>query len=151
MLPGKKNNIEEDNSLYDAEVIKDNNSCIKFAIEGNRFLSYIWRVSDNTCSCQNQHPKAPRYLSKVVCDSRIGLETIPGAPNDLCHLKMFPNLLQLLRIVFLDQPSEILDTPKTSWNALPESDTLLKLTLPSSLSISCQTLLNARSDNDTFR
>jgi len=58
--------------------------CIIFAVDGNRLLMYIPRVSDNACSPPYDHPSHPRqHLSECVCDSRVGLVTLPGAPKVL--------------------------------------------------------------------
>jgi len=83
MYRGTKYNVEDDDGKYDSEVIMNNNPCIIFAVEGSRLLIYSRRVSDNCCSAPNEYPYEPRHLSEFLCDSRIGLATLPGAPKVL--------------------------------------------------------------------
>ena len=59
----------------------DNNPFFIFAVEGSRLLMYIRRVLDNACSPLHEYPLEPRHRSEGVCDSRIGLATLPGAPK----------------------------------------------------------------------
>jgi len=61
----------------------NNDPCIIFAVEGNRLLVDIQRVSDNTCSPPNEYLYESWHLSEFVCNVRIGSPTHPGAPKVL--------------------------------------------------------------------
>jgi len=61
----------------------NNNTCIIFAVEGNRLLMYIWRVSDRTCSPLNEYQKVPTHLPQFACNCRGGSATLPGVPKVL--------------------------------------------------------------------
>jgi len=61
----------------------NNNTCIIFTVEGNQFLIYILRISDNACSPPHNYQSDRRHLSEFVCDSNIGSATAPGAPKVL--------------------------------------------------------------------
>jgi len=80
---GKKYNVEEDDSWQDTEVIMNNNPRIIFAVEGNRSLVYMRRVSDHPCCPLNEYPGELRHLSEVDCDSGVGSATLPGTPKVL--------------------------------------------------------------------
>jgi len=128
----------------------NNDLCIIFAVEGNRLLVDIRRVSYSACSAPNKYLYKPRHLSRYVCDFRIGSATLPGAPKALpsaptCS-QTYHNHSQLL----LYNSSEIPVTLKAGQNALLGSDTLLKLTLLSLHSTSSQTLLESSRDKNTF-
>jgi hypothetical protein len=145
----------------------NNNPCIIFAVEGNRLLMDIWRVSENTCSPPNEYSYKPWHLSEFDCDFRSGLPTIPGAPKVLSgaptcsqtyhnHFHGTPvpvirdpsysctshQRSQLLQY----QSSEIPVTLNADRNALLGSNTPPKLTLPSLHSTSSQTLLESSTD-----
>jgi len=128
----------------------NNNPCIIFAVEGNRLLVDIQKVSDSACSPPNEYPYEPRHLSEFVCDFRIGSATLPGAPKVLSGAltcsQTYHNHSQLL----LYQSSKIPVTLKAGRNALLGSETLLKLTLLSLHSTSSQTLLESSRDKNTF-
>jgi hypothetical protein len=99
-------------------------------------LVYTGRISDNACSPSNEYPYEPRHLSDFVWDSRIGWVTVPAAPK----------LITAGPMVFQYQSSMVLVTLKGSRNALPRSNSLLKMTLLTLHSASSDTLLEAPSD-----
>jgi len=61
----------------------NNNTCIIYAVEGNRLLMYICRVSDNTCSPPNEYSTESWHLSEFVSDSCVSSARLPGAPTVL--------------------------------------------------------------------
>jgi len=65
-------------------------------------------------------------------------------------LRGVSNFITITSLVLLFQSSEISVTAKAAWSALLGSDTLLNLTHPSLHSTSCQTLLVAPSNSNTF-
>ena len=101
---------------------------------------YIRRISDTACSPSNEYPSEPRHLAELVCDSRIGCATGPGAPK----------LITTTPMVLPYQSSEIPVPPKASRNALLVFDWLLKSTLLSFHSASSHTLMEAPSYQNTF-
>jgi len=149
----------------------NNNPCIIFAVEGNRLLVDIRRVADNTCSPPNESLYEPCHLSGFVCDFRMFSPSLPGAPKVLSGAPMCSQtshnhshgtpLLVIRDLSYfctshqrsqllLDQSSEIPFTLKAGRNALPGSDTVLKLTHLSLHATSSQTLLVSSRDQNTF-
>ena len=61
----------------------NNNPCIIFTVEGNQLLVDIRRVSDITCSTQNEYLYEPWNFSEFVCDFCIDSPTLPCAPKVL--------------------------------------------------------------------
>ena len=61
----------------------NNNPQIIFAIEGNRLLMVIRRVSHNACSRATEYLYEGRHLSEFVCVFGIGSAILPGAPKVL--------------------------------------------------------------------
>jgi hypothetical protein len=61
----------------------NNDPCITFGIVKYLLLVYTPRLSLHSCSPPNKYPEGARNLSKFVCNSYIGLVTLPGAPNVL--------------------------------------------------------------------
>jgi hypothetical protein len=97
---------------------------------------YIRRISDHACSPLNEYPYEPRHHSELVCNSHIGLATVPGAPKPFITAP----------IVCWYQSSDLAVPQKAGRNDLLGSDSLLKLILPSLLSASSHTLLEAPPD-----
>ena len=95
----------------------------------------------------------PRFVVNAPRLVAGALRLVTGIP--MCskvHPKSYPALRAVLKLipitpmVLLYQSSELAVTPKAGQNALPPSDTLLKLTHLSFHSTSSQTLLEASSD-----
>jgi len=145
----------------------NNNPCIIFAIERNRLLMYIPRVSDNPCSPPNNYPYDPRHVSESVWDSHVGFATLPGAPrgpsgaptcslayHNHSHCTPVPVIRDpsysctshQISQSLLNQSSGMPVTLKAGRNAILGSDTLLKLTLLSLHSTSSWILLEASRD-----
>jgi len=127
------------------------------AVEGNRLLVDIRRVSDNTCSSPNEYRYEPWHLSEFVCDFRIGWPRLPGAPKVLSGA---PTCSQTYHNHSHGTPVPVIRDPSYSCTShqrsqllcrpagMPSlgSDTLLNLTLLSLHSTCSQTLLESSRD-----
>jgi hypothetical protein len=145
----------------------NNNPCIVFAVEGNRLLVDIQRVSANTCSPANDYLYQPWHLSEFVCDfHNLSAYTSSCTQSSLQRCDVFPTLSQSLpqysctsyqrsqlllyhyqrSQLLLYQSPEIPVTLKACQIALLGSNTVLKLTLLSLHSTSSQILLESSRD-----
>ena len=124
----------------------NNDPCIIFAVDGNRLLVDIQRVSDNACCPPNGYLYESRHLSEVVCHFHIGSATLPGAHNVLSGAPTCSQTYHNHSQLHLYQSSEIPVTLKAGRKALLGSDTLLKSKLLSLHSPSSQTLLESSRD-----
>jgi hypothetical protein len=66
----------------------NNNACITFAIQGNQFLVYIQRVTENASGSPNDYLANTRHLSKCVSDCSIGSVSLEDALKILCFTWM---------------------------------------------------------------
>jgi hypothetical protein len=90
----------------------NNNPCIIFAIEGNRFLvDILWRVAENICCPPNEYLYEPWHLSEFVCDFRIGSLTRSGAPK---VLSCAPTCSQTYHIHSHGTPGPVIRDPSYS-------------------------------------
>jgi len=94
--------------------------------------------------------RAPRWYQGCCHGSEACRWYSKVHPTLSLALRGIPKLISITPKVLLYQASEIPVAPKAGWNALLGSDTLLKLTHLSLHSTFSQTLLEARSDYNTF-